>query len=173
MTYSVRQIDASYAETLSKLGARLFGDTFSSANEPENMQEYLAESYSPDIQTRELNDPNMTTFMAFNENNEPVAFAQLRQKEDVYDFIGDPEAIELQRIYVDKACGGKGVGTLLMKASLEKAKELGKKTMWLGVWEHNPNAIRFYERHGFYKVGSHIFKLGNQEDTDLIYIRKL
>lgn len=170
---SVKQIDASYAETLSKLGARLFSDTFSSDNKPENMEAYIAESYAPDIQTKELNDPAMTTFMAFNDDNEPVAFCQLRQNKDVYDFVGDADAIELQRIYVDKSCAGTGIGSKLMNACLDKAKEMGKKTMWLGVWEHNPNAIRFYERYGFYKVGSHIFKLGEQEDTDYIFIKKL
>ncbi|KAI7898815.1 uncharacterized protein BX663DRAFT_555533 [Cokeromyces recurvatus] len=43
----------------------------------------------------------------------------------------------------------------------------------LGVWEHNPSAINFYTRQGFYKVGSHTFKLGSQKDTDYIMIKTL
>ncbi|EPB89421.1 hypothetical protein HMPREF1544_03790 [Mucor circinelloides 1006PhL] len=169
----VTQIDANYAQTLSALGRRLFADTFSSDNTPENIEAYLDESYKPEIQEKELNDPTMYTYMAFDENKLPVGFAQLRQNEKVYDFVGDPEAIELQRIYVDKNCAGKGIGSKLMAACLSKAKELNKKTMWLGVWEFNPNAIKFYTNKGFKKVGSHVFKMGEQEDTDYIMILKL
>ncbi|KAI7901514.1 acyl-CoA N-acyltransferase [Cokeromyces recurvatus] len=175
MTIQVREItDSSYAQTLSDLGRRLFSDTFSDANTASNMQAYLDESYTVEIQTKELADPSMSTFMAYDtENDSPIGFCQLRQNKDVYDFIQDPDAIELQRIYVDKRYIGKGVGKALLNSSLEKARQLGKQTMWLGVWEHNPSAISFYTRQGFYKVGSHTFKLGSQEDTDHIMIKKL
>jgi ribosomal protein S18 acetylase RimI-like enzyme len=169
----VIQIDASYAQVLTTLGRKLFADTFGSDNAPANMEAYLDESYTPEIQHKELNDPKVWTFMAFDENHVPVGFCQLRQNENVYDFIGDPEAIELQRIYVDKKTAGKGVGGKLMASCIAKAKELNKKTMWLGVWEFNPTAIKFYSNRGFYKVGSHIFKVGDQEDTDNIMILKL
>ena len=26
--------------------------------------------------------------------------------------------------------------------------------LWLGVWEENPRALRFYEKHGFERVGT-------------------
>ncbi|KAL9560180.1 hypothetical protein PS6_000387 [Mucor atramentarius] len=139
----VTQIDVNYAQTLSALGRRLFADTFSSDNTPENIEAYLDESYKPEIQEKELNDPTMYTYMAFDENKLPVGFAQLR------------------------------IGSKLMAACLAKAKELNKKTMWLGVWEFNPNAIKFYTNKGFKKVGSHVFKMGEQEDTDYIMILKL
>jgi ribosomal protein S18 acetylase RimI-like enzyme len=168
----VTRIDASYAQILSDLGRKLYSQTFSAVNEDSNMDAYLDEAYRVDIQLKELIDPAMWSFMAF-EGNTPVGFTQLRQKKDVYDFIGDKDAIEVQRIYVDKAYAGKGVGKQLLDACLNKAKELKKQTVWLGVWEHNPNAIKFYERQGFHKVGSHIFKMGDQEDTDNIMIKKL
>lgn len=165
-------LDASYASVLTALGRRLFADTFSSANEASNMDAYLDESYTTELQLKELNDPAMWSFMAFDGKN-PIGFAQSRQKKEVYDFIGDENAIELQRIYVDKNYAGKGVGKKLIDACIHKARDLNKQTIWLGVWEHNPTAIKFYERQGFYKVGTHIFKLGDQEDTDNIMIKKL
>ncbi|KAI8645001.1 acyl-CoA N-acyltransferase [Parasitella parasitica] len=166
-------VDASYAQVLSTLGRRLFAETFGPDNAPTNMEAYLDESYTPEIQEKELNDPNVNTFMAFDEHDVPVGFCQLRQSEKVYDFIGDSEAIELQRIYVDKNCAGKGIGGKLMSYCIAKARELNKKTMWLGVWEFNPTAIKFYTNKGFYKVGTHVFKVGDQEDTDNVMILKL
>jgi ribosomal protein S18 acetylase RimI-like enzyme len=40
--------------------------------------------------------------------------------------------------------------------------------LWLGVWEKNPNAIGFYERLGFKKVGTHAFRFGSEMQTDLL-----
>lgn len=169
---NVRVIDASHAQVLSDLGRRLFADTFAADNKPANIEAFLNDAYTLNHQQRELNDASMHTFMAF-DKDVPVGFSQLRENEDVYDFVGDKEAIELQRIYVDKAYAGQGIGKTLLNACLQKAKELNKNTMWLGVWEFNPNAIKFYERQGFQTVGSHIFKVGEQEDTDNVMVKKL
>ncbi|EPB89420.1 hypothetical protein HMPREF1544_03789 [Mucor circinelloides 1006PhL] len=169
----ITKIDASYAQVFADLGRRLFKETFSSDTTPENMATYLDESFHIKIQEKELNDPNYYTFMAFDDNKTPVGFAQMRHNETVYEFIGDPEAIELRRIYVDKNCAGKGIGSKLMTACLAKAKELNKKTVWLGVWEFNTTAVKFYSSKGFYKVGTHVFKTGDQVDEDNVMILKL
>ena len=42
------------------------------------------------------------------------------------------------------------------------------KLIWLGVWEHNVSAIRFYERNQFQLFGKHSFILGSDEQTDLL-----
>jgi ribosomal protein S18 acetylase RimI-like enzyme len=39
---------------------------------------------------------------------------------------------------------------------------------WLGVWEDNHRAIRFYEKNGFEKFDSHPFILGESKQTDLL-----
>ena len=33
----------------------------------------------------------------------------------------------------------------------------------LGVWEHNPGAIQFYNSNGFVKIEAHQFMLGDEE----------
>ena len=52
--------------------------------------------------------------------------------------------------------------------ALEVAGEFGKTYVWLGVWEENPRAIRFYEKNGFVVFDKHIFRMGNDEQTDLM-----
>lgn len=172
----VQVIDASYAQVLCDVGRKMFEDTFGPDNDPANMKVYLEANYSKDLQQKELEDPLWYTIMAFDDNNNPVGLAQLKQTaegEKVYDFIGDENAIELNKIYVEKDCIGSGVGKLLLNHCIEKAREMGKKTLWLGVWEFNPRAIKFYVKHGFYRVGEHIFRVGDQADTDHIMIKKL
>lgn len=48
------------------------------------------------------------------------------------------------------------------------SKQRGVDYVWLGVWEENPRAIRFYKKNGFVEFDRHIFKLGNDEQTDIM-----
>jgi ribosomal protein S18 acetylase RimI-like enzyme len=74
--------------------------------------------------------------------------------------------MELERIYVVPEYQGKGIGADILKQILIHAKEWNKKYLWLGVWEHNPKAISFYQRHGFQKFGEHPYFIGNDKQTD-------
>ncbi|KAI8889011.1 acyl-CoA N-acyltransferase [Backusella circina FSU 941] len=161
MTCTIIQATEEHVPVVTSLATKTFADTFGSDNPVEELEVFLKETYTHELQLKEINDPAMRTYIAYDGDN-PVGFCQLREKKDVYDFVGDPNAIELQRIYVDKDCGRKGYGSKLMEHAVQKSKKLGKKTMWVGVWELNPKAIQFYEKHGFRTVGSHIFKVGEQ-----------
>ena len=76
--------------------------------------------------------------------------------------------LEIERIYVLKKFHGKGYGKALIDFSKEKAIQKKKKKIWLGVWEKNPNAIGFYQKMGFEKTGTHIFKVGDDEQLDYV-----
>jgi ribosomal protein S18 acetylase RimI-like enzyme len=76
--------------------------------------------------------------------------------------------MELERIYSVKEQIGKGVGAELIKASIKEARDKGFDCLWLGVWDKNERAIKFYEKWGFKKVGSHVFMLGKDVQNDLI-----
>ncbi len=52
---------------------------------------------------------------------------------------------------------GTGLGSRLMDEAVRLAAEQKKEYIWLGVWEKNERAIRFYEGKGFYRTGSHTF----------------
>lgn len=180
MSYKVVKAELKDAELLSQLGGKLFEQTFGDDNTEEQMKEFLETTYQKHIQEKELSDPSYTTYFLFKvneengENEEAIGFFQLRDdKSTVYDFINDENAIELKRIYLDQSVVGNGLGRLLMDKCLEIIQELGKKTVWLGVWEHNQIAQKFYKKYGFYTVGSHTFKVGDKEDCDLIMIKKL
>ncbi len=55
-----------------------------------------------------------------------------------------------------------------MRFGIDWAREAGHQTMWLGVWEHNHRARAFYERWGFIPVGTETFRLGSDEQIDLL-----
>ena len=80
--------------------------------------------------------------------------------------------VELSRLYSHQEYLGRGVGQNLMDACFERARADGRDVMWLGVWEFNPRAQRFYEKNGFRFVGKHTFLLGSDPQTDLLMQRE-
>jgi ribosomal protein S18 acetylase RimI-like enzyme len=61
----------------------------------------------------------------------------------------------------------------LMDACLKAAARMGFQTMWLGVWEKNLRAIRFYQKWGFSKAGDKQFVLGQDVQNDFVLVRPI
>lgn len=87
--------------------------------------------------------------------------------------LKDDKAVEIERIYVLNNFHGKNVGQLLYNKAIEISKQKKAKYIWLGVWEENPRAINFYKKNGFVAFDKHLFKLGNDEQTDIMMKLKL
>jgi len=68
---------------------------------------------------------------------------------------------------------GKKVGQLLFDKAIGIALQKNFDYVWLGVWEKNLRAIKFYLRNGFVEFDKHVFKLGNDEQTDTMMKLKL
>jgi ribosomal protein S18 acetylase RimI-like enzyme len=71
-------------------------------------------------------------------------------------------------LYVSAEAIGTGVGAVLMRSSIERARDSCYESLWLGVWEHNHRAKAFYERWGFVPVGTETFLLGSDEQADVL-----
>jgi ribosomal protein S18 acetylase RimI-like enzyme len=168
---SVRRAADEDAGLLAALGAHTFRETFAADNTPEDMAAYLAASFSTEKQRAELADERSSSFIA-EVDGEAAGYAQLRVG-DAPACVKGPDAIELVRLYVSQQWHGRGVGEALMRACVEEARSAGRRTMWLGVWEHNGRAQAFYRRWGFRVVGEHIFQLGSDPQTDLLMERPL
>ncbi len=87
--------------------------------------------------------------------------------------VHDPKALEIERIYVLAEHQGKKVGAWMLLQIITKAKTLDKDYIWLGVWEHNPRAIKFYQGHGFIKFDEHPYFIGTDKQTDWLLRLKL
>jgi diamine N-acetyltransferase len=172
MIWVVRPAVAADAAELSELAERTFRDAFSDLNTPENMDLHCAAAFSPALQAAEIANPAIHTVVAAS-TGRLVAFAQLHLRSEAPASVSVSPSVELHRIYVDQAFHGTGLARALMAYVLEKAEEQGAAAVWLGVWEHNPRAIRFYQRLGFEEVGDHVFVVGTDPQRDLVMIRTL
>jgi GNAT superfamily N-acetyltransferase len=172
MPPEIRRAHARDATALSVLAERTFRDTFAAVNTGADMDLHCSRVYSPALQAAEIADPGIVTLVA-DERGSLVAFAQLHRRGKSPDCVTASPAAELRRIYVDGALQGTGLAGRLLERVVEAAVEGGARALWLGVWEHNPRALRFYRRAGFVEVGEHVFMVGSDPQRDLVMARDL
>jgi len=168
----VREAGEQDAALLARLGAELFAQTFGAQNRPEDMREYLARAFDPMIQSRELSDPRMRTWIAEDADGRAIGYVQLRL-DAAPPVPAAGRSTELVRIYTDSRFHGRGVGQSLLETCISAARTAGATDLWLGVWQKNPRGIAFYQKHGFRIAGEHTFQLGNDTQNDWIMIRRL
>jgi GNAT superfamily N-acetyltransferase len=174
VTIHIRPASVDDAPALSRLGAITFRDTFEGQNTKEDMARYLAEAFTVERQTAEINDLAGTVLLAEHSSEsgevELVGYVHLIAG-PVPDPVRGPAPLELKRIYVSRAWQGKGAAQALMAAAIDAARARGAQTLWLGVWERNPRAVAFYAKYGFARAGEHTFVLGADTQTDWLFTR--
>lgn len=171
LAIAIKKVALSDIETLQKISKKTFFDTFSPCNTEENTQRYLDEQFSKEQLTAELNNSNSAFYFAVLDNT-IIGYLKLNTGQAQTE-LQDAGALEIERIYVLQAFHGKKAGQVLYEKAIQIATDQNAPHIWLGVWEENKRAIRFYEKNGFTAFGTHIFRLGNDAQTDLLMRKKL
>ena len=130
------------------------------------MKKYLEEGFSREKLLEELSDSHSEFYFAEMDGT-VIGYLKLNTGPSQTE-IRSGNALEIERIYVRKEYHGKEVGQLLCNKALEIARQKNVDYVWLGVWEDNPRAIRFYEKNGFIAFDKHIFRLGDDEQIDIM-----
>lgn len=164
--YIFKKVTFADISQLQEIGRQTFLETFAAGNTEENMKNYLEEGFSIQKLTTELEDKNSEFYFAELDNN-VIGYLKLNSGASQTE-LKDTAALEIERIYVLKAYHGKAVGQMLYDKAMSIAKEKKMNYLWLGVWEENPRAIQFYKKNGFVEFDKHVFRLGNDEQTDIM-----
>ena len=151
---------------LQTIGKQTFFETFADHNTIADMQKYLDNNLSVNKLKNELSDENSAFYFA-SADNQVIGYLKINFGSAQTE-IKDKSAIEIERIYVLKEFHGKKVGQILYNKAIEIAKQTKAAYVWLGVWEKNLRAINFYKKNGFLEFDKHIFKLGDDEQTDIM-----
>jgi len=167
----IKKVTQNNIDQLQKIGRQTFFETFSAGNTVENMTKYLEERFSIEKLTTELNDKNSEFYFATLDNN-VIGYLKLNVGQSQTE-LQDDKALEIERIYILREFHGKNVGQLLYNRAIQIAKQKNADYIWLGVFEGNPRAINFYKKNGFVEFDKHVFKLGNDEQTDIMMKLKL
>jgi ribosomal protein S18 acetylase RimI-like enzyme len=162
----IREATISDLNILCHLGRDTFYETFAESNSAENMFTYLEENFNGDKVSAEISNPDSLFFIAW-EGTVAVGYLKVNSGKAQTEHH-DEDTLEIERIYVKSAYHGKKAGQLLYEKAVEVAAMKKSSILWLGVWEENQRAIRFYEKNGFVAFSKHIFRMGEDEQTDIM-----
>jgi ribosomal protein S18 acetylase RimI-like enzyme len=167
ITYKTCEIDD--LALLIDVAKRTFITAFKEQNNKDDFETYIASAFSEKQIKSELLNPNCMFYLAYL-NDALIGYFKLNEKEAQHEQF-EEEGIELERIYILEEFQKQRLGEQLLYKSLEIANTKKVAFLWLGVWEHNMSAIRFYKKHGFSKFSTHPYYLGKDKQTDWLLKR--
>ena len=171
--YTIRRARPEDAEALAALGRATFLETFVEGfaipYPPEDLELFMAHSYSAGGNAPRLSDPAQAVWFG-EAQGRPVAYAAAGPAKLPHPEVAPGDG-ELQALYVAREAQGSGLGRRLMDTALEWLERDGPRTLWLGVWSGNDKAQRVYARYGFEKAGEYNFPVGEWRDREFILRR--
>lgn len=171
MTIRTKKCTVEDLQALQGISIETFNATFKDQNSPENMTSYLERAFNLEQLENELSNISSEFYFVYFKN-EVAGYLKININDAQSEEMGH-DSLEIERIYIKNKFQRHGLGKVLFNKALEVAKEHNKKKIWLGVWEKNENAISFYKKMGFIKIGTHSFFMGDEEQTDLIMSKTL
>ena len=153
-------------EELLALAKHTFTEAFQKQNSPENFNLYMRQAFHPTVLLEQLRHKDIKYYFISLEQ-QTVGYIKINENSAQSEQFDHP-SIELERFYIQSQFQGQKIGEQVLKKVVQMAKDSGVAFLWLGVWEKNDKAIRFYERHGFKKFGTHPYFLGNDKQTDYL-----
>ena len=152
---SIQKLEAKDAGLLSEVALKAYSDHYLELWY-DNGQWYKERSFSVERLADELADSNAVFYLAYY-NDRPVGFLKLNINAPLPG-AEDKNALELERIYLNKEAAGKGIGTELVELTFRIARENNKELVWLKAMDTSEGPIAFYERMGFKITGTHQLK---------------
>lgn len=165
-TIEIKSVTITDINLLQQISRQTFYETFAASNTTANMVEYLKESFSTDKLTNELSTPGSQFYFALS-GEDVIGYLKVNIGGAQTELKAE-NGLEIERIYVLQQYHGKKVGQLLYEKAIQFAQEIDAAYVWLGVWEENQRALRFYSKNGFIEFDKHIFTLGEDEQIDIM-----
>lgn len=171
MDYLIKNVTSDDLKDLQSISRETFKKTFDPFTAPDDMERFLEEAYADEKLLTEINNPHSRFFFLMVED-EVAGYLKIND-EDAQTESVKPNALEVERIYLRSKFQHRGLGLVLIKLAEKIAREEKRDYMWLGVYEKNINAQKFYKRDGFEKVSQHVYPVGDDPQIDYILAKKL
>ncbi|KQS55607.1 GNAT family acetyltransferase [Brevundimonas sp. Leaf363] len=173
MSIDIRPARPDDAAALGAVGRQTFIDTFVTGfgipYPKDDLASFLDAGFSEAATAKKLAEPGAAWWVA-DRGGELLAFANTGPN-SLPHLDARPSHMELRRLYVGKAAQGLGLGTGLLKQSLEWMEANTDGPLWIGVWSGNLKAQKLYAAYGFEKVGEYDYPVGAWLDHEFILRR--
>ena len=160
------------AGALADFMTRNFLAAYGNCSSAENVAATVRKHYGIEAQRRQLADPARINLLLEREGA-LVGHAQLRFGSDTPDPVQPLPAAEIARFYVDTAFHGQGLAQAMMAEVRRLASARAARSLWLSVWQEQPQALRFYEKEGFRVAGALVFEVGDDPKDDWLMVAAL
>ncbi len=164
MSLNFRKCGLSDIDTLVSIAKKTFIEAFEKDNNPDDFKTYIDRAFTTSTIKKQLENPD-STFYFVSEDAILVGYLKLNTNQAQSE-LQDNDSIEIERIYVLKEYQGKQIGKQMLRYAFNIGIQKKKTYVWLGVWQKNLDAIRFYEKYGFQKFDTHPYFIGNDKQTD-------
>ena len=162
----IKQATKADLSLIEKISIQTFTETFAPLNSAENLADYISVNLNQKTLKNELENPQSAFYFA-KANNQILGYLKLNWGAAQTESL-KLKGLEIQRIYVIQEFQGMLVGQQLLMQAIAVAKHKKLDSIWLGVWENNQKALQFYKKNSFVAFDKHVFKLGNEVQTDLL-----
>lgn len=162
----ISKVTINEVELLRNISVQTFTETFAHQNSESDMRKYVSENLSIEQLSKELNIKG-SSFYFLNLNSDVIGYLKINTGKAQTELKNDI-SLEIERIYIKHEFHGKNIGKQILDKAIEIAKEHHYQYIWLAVWELNLKAIAFYKKHNFVEFDKHIFKLGDDEQIDIM-----
>jgi ribosomal protein S18 acetylase RimI-like enzyme len=148
------------------LATQVWLDTYARDGIREALADYVLRELTVERMQALLGDPH-TRILVAERDAHLVGLAVLMTKR-APPGRDDANAAEIDRLYVQEAWCGRGVGTQLLGAieRLATGERIGE--LWLSAWAHNTRALRFYARRGYADIGATHFALDGERHENRV-----
>jgi GNAT superfamily N-acetyltransferase len=169
---SFRLAETADAPALAEFMTRNFLAAYGECSSPGNIAATVAKHYGLDAQRRQLAEPARIHLLA-HVHGRLAGHAQLRVGAVAPPGVAPLPGVEIGRFYVDVDFHGLGIAQAMMARVRALARESGGASLWLSVWQQQPQAIRFYEKEGFRIAGALVFEVGDDAKDDWLMVQAL
>jgi len=167
----ITRIGPNEIDALRAISIWTFEETFAAENTAQDLAKYVEQAFGKEKLLAEIKDPGSFFYFAETDGR-TIGYLKVNAG-GAQTEIQDARSVEIERIYVLQEFHGMKAGQVLFEQAMQLARELDAEYVWLGVWERNPRAIAFYRKNGFEAFDKHVFKLGDDEQTDIMMRRSL
>ncbi len=164
LSLSYRPCEITDLDDLIRISKETFIAAFEKDNDPADFNRYINSAFHIEQMEAQLNHRDSNFYFVYSDK-ELIGYFKVNQKDAQTD-LHDGNAMELERIYVIDTYQNRGIGAWMLEQIVNLGRSFGVDYVWLGVWEQNTAAIKFYQKHGFNKFGTHPYLIGSDKQTD-------
>jgi len=158
----IHKAKAENVKDIKKLLFETWTSVYSKTYPPEAIKIITSEWHNPVLLTKQIQDPSIL-FIIAKENNTLLAMCNTNKVEG--------EIINIQRLHVIPKYQRRGIGSMLLEEVIRSFPKL--KSIQLEVEKQNWQAISFYHKHGFKKVGEKVFKISSIQMPSFVMEKKI